>query len=150
MTGSAQINSISCASAGNCSAGGYYQDGSYHHQPFIVNEINSSWGTPQTVAGTGPFGGYDYAEVKSVSCASAGNCSAAGYYTDAANNSQGFVVDEANGSWGSALQVPGLANLNAGSSGIESLSCVSTTNCSAGGYYGDSNFTWQALVVTKQ
>jgi hypothetical protein len=33
--GEAQVQSVSCASAGNCSAGGYYTNGSgHHHQRF--------------------------------------------------------------------------------------------------------------------
>ena len=34
--GNAQIQSVSCGSAGNCSAGGYYTNGSGHHQAFVV------------------------------------------------------------------------------------------------------------------
>ena len=46
-----------------------------------------------------------------MSCASAGNCAAGGYY--AARRSgyyQGFVADERNGRWGKAIEVPGLAS----------------------------------------
>jgi hypothetical protein len=37
-TDSAAVGSVSCASSGNCSAGGYYVDSSGHHQAFIVDE----------------------------------------------------------------------------------------------------------------
>jgi hypothetical protein len=36
--GDAQVNSVSCASAGNCAAGGWYTDSSGHTQAFVVNE----------------------------------------------------------------------------------------------------------------
>jgi hypothetical protein len=36
--GDAAINSVSCATAGNCSAGGSYIDGSHHIQAFVVGE----------------------------------------------------------------------------------------------------------------
>ncbi len=36
--GGAQVNSVSCAPAGNCSAGGYYTDGSDHGQAFVVSQ----------------------------------------------------------------------------------------------------------------
>ena len=49
-----------------------------------------------------------------MSCASAGNCSAGGYYTDGAGHEQAFVVSEVNGTWGTAIEVPGTAALNAG------------------------------------
>jgi hypothetical protein len=34
----AVTNSVSCPSAGNCTAGGSYTDGSFHTQAFVVNE----------------------------------------------------------------------------------------------------------------
>ena len=34
--GEAQVQSVSCASAGNCSAGGGYTDSSWHRQAFVV------------------------------------------------------------------------------------------------------------------
>jgi hypothetical protein len=44
--------------------------------------------------------------VQAVSCASAGNCAAAGYAYG-----QGFVVSERNGRWGQAAEIPGLEAL---------------------------------------
>ena len=35
--GEGQLNSVSCASAGNCSAGGYYTDAAGHFQAFVVS-----------------------------------------------------------------------------------------------------------------
>ena len=35
--GDAQVNSVSCGSPGNCSAGGVYSDSSGHGQGFIAN-----------------------------------------------------------------------------------------------------------------
>jgi hypothetical protein len=36
--GFAQITSVSCASAGHCSAAGSYKDSSHHRQVFVVSE----------------------------------------------------------------------------------------------------------------
>ena len=36
--GQAWITSVSCAAAGDCSAGGSYRDASRHTQAFVVNE----------------------------------------------------------------------------------------------------------------
>ena len=36
--GAAFVTSVSCASAGNCSAGGYYTDSSGHEQVFVVSK----------------------------------------------------------------------------------------------------------------
>ena len=45
---------MSCASAGNCSAGGYYIDGSGHQQAFVVSEANGTWQPADEVPGTAP------------------------------------------------------------------------------------------------
>jgi hypothetical protein len=86
------INSVSCAPAGNCSAGGYYTDRSGHLQAFVVNETNGAWGAAREVAAALNAGGQ--AAIGSVSCASAGHCSAGGFYTDSSGRGQAFVVDE--------------------------------------------------------
>src|SRR3954451_6502952 len=49
--------------------------------------------------------------------------------------------------WGSAAQVPGIATLNAGGyAWIDSVSCASAGNCSAGGSYTDASGNAQAFV----
>jgi len=46
------------------------------------------------------------------------------------------VVSERNGVWGRAIEVPGLAALNAGgTAGVVSVSCASAGNCAAAGDY---------------
>jgi hypothetical protein len=149
--GNAQVNSVSCGSAGNCSAGGFYTDSAVHSQAFVVGETNGTWRTAKEVPGTaalnqGPAG----AQVVSLSCASAGNCSAGGLYTDSANHSQVFVASETNGTWRTAIEVPGTAALNQrGDDWISSVSCASAGHCSAGGYYTPSEFLREAFVVNE-
>ena len=48
------LDSVSCASAGNCSVGGYYTDAS-GWDVFVVNEVDGRWGTAEQVPGTSPF-----------------------------------------------------------------------------------------------
>ena len=144
----AQINSVSCASAGNCGAGGYYTASSGHAQAFVISEKNGAWGAAKEVAGA--LNSKD-AQLISVSCASAGDCSAAGFYTDRSGHIQAFVVDEAGGVWGSAEQVPGTAALNkGGSAGVNSVSCASAGDCSAGGSYADGSGPAEAFVVDEK
>ena len=150
--GHAGITSVSCASAGNCSAGGYYTDGSGHHQAFVVSEVNGTWGKAEEVPGTAALntGGSAESASHSVSCASAGNCSAGGSYTDGSGHQQAFVVSEVNGTWGKAEEVPGTAALNTGGDAyVDSVSCASAGNCSAGGSYTDSSGHQQAFVVSE-
>jgi len=155
--GYAQITSVSCASAGNCSAGGFYSDrhGQYSptSQPFVVSEVRGRWRKAEEVPGTAALNIGEYAQVTSVSCASAGNCSAGGYYK--ASGVEAFVVSEVRGRWRQAEEVPGTAALNIGGPAqITSVSCASAGNCSAGGYYATGynatgEFTRQAFVVSE-
>ena len=148
--GGAVVNSVSCASAGNCSAGGYYVDGSDHGQAFVVGEVSGTWGTATEVPGTAALNTGGDAVVSSVSCASAGNCSAGGLYEDSSSHLQVFVVSEVGGTWGTATEVPGTAALNTGGgAAVNSVSCASAGNCSAGGYYTDSSNSRQAFVVSE-
>jgi hypothetical protein len=162
LGGNASVTSVSCASAGNCSAGGYYAShaaltGAPPLQAFVVTETKGTWGTAEKVPGTATLNAFGDASITSVSCASAGNCSAGGYYASSAFakhllNLQAFVVSERNGTWGTAQEVPGTAALNTGTGAyatVNSVSCASAGNCSAGGeYLGSSNAT-EAFVVSQ-
>jgi hypothetical protein len=54
----------------------------------------------------------------------------------------------AGGSWGRAIEVPGLAALNKGRQAqVLSVSCASATNCAAGGNYRDDSGHSQAFVA---
>jgi hypothetical protein len=146
--GGAVITSVSCAPAGNCGAGGAYKDGSGHFHAFVVGEVSGTWGTAQEVPGTAALNIGGRAQLDSVSCASAGTCSAGGYYTDAAGHSQAFVAAESSGTWGTAEEVPGTGALNKGGiARINSVSCASAGNCSAGGNYTDGSGHQQAFVA---
>jgi hypothetical protein len=138
---------VSCASAGNCSAGGYYADSSSHQQAFVVNQVNGAWGPAEEVPGTATLNTGNNAQLNSVSCASAGNCSAGGSYANTTTDPQAFVVNQVNGTWGTAEEVPGTATLGA-SAGINSVSCAPAGGCGAGGYYW-ANTSRQPFVVSR-
>jgi hypothetical protein len=151
---SANLYSVSCASPGNCSAGGTYASSSlndsYRNQAFVVNETGGKWGNAQEVPGTATLNAKNNAQVNVVSCPSAGNCSAGGYYTDAHFRTQAFVVDESADKWGTAKEVPGSGKLNAGGyAQVASLSCASASSCAAGGYVQTAGIEPEAFVVTK-
>lgn len=134
---SAQVTSVSCASAGNCLAGGEYTDGSSNEQAFVVTETKGVWAAAIEVPGTAALNVSGFAGVTTVSCATAGNCSAGGSYGDADARQEAFVANETNGVWSDAIEVPGIASLNLSSSSVTSLSCSAAGECSAGGYYED-------------
>ena len=152
--GNAKVLAISCATAGNCLAGGYYTQGaSGLRQAFVVTETGGTWATAVEVSGTATLNqGHPGAAVTSVSCAAPGDCSAGGLYLDAAFNEGAFIVNETNGTWGAAEEVPGIAALNQGSPGatVASVSCAGPLICSAGGFYSDSGNNHQAFVVNER
>src|SRR5258706_14142035 len=80
-------------------------------QPSAVASVGP-WGTAQKVPGLAALGALS-GEVTSVSCASAGNCTAGGDYGDG-RYLKAFVLSEVNGTWSNALRVPGIAVLSEG------------------------------------
>jgi hypothetical protein len=89
----AQVGSVSCASAGNCAAGGGYTD-SLTRPAFVASEVNGTWHAAIEVPGTATLNQGGLAMIFSVSCAMAGRCAAGGYYQDASGHVQAFVVNE--------------------------------------------------------
>jgi hypothetical protein len=148
--GGATTVAVSCAPAGDCSAGGYYENGFRRLQAFVATETGGTWGTAREVPGTATLNRGGNAEVDSVSCASAGDCTAGGHYQDGSDYEQAFVVTQTGGTWGTAREVPGTATLNRGDAAeVDSVSCASAGNCSAGGQYRDRYFHLQVFVVNE-
>lgn len=139
--GDAEMDALSCASAGNCAAGGFYSPRSGPDTPFVASQVNGRWGRAELVPGTGEGGDLD-----ALSCGAPGNCAAGGYYYG--QSALGvFVVTAVGGRWGSARPVPGLAALNRGGNAqITAISCRAAGSCSAGGFY-DSGNAVHAFVV---
>src|SRR5260221_7760530 len=87
--------------------------------------------------------------VSSVACASAGTCAAGGYYADGSGHLQAFVAIQRNGRWGTAIEVPGTAALNAGGEAqVNSVSCNQPGPCTAGGFYKRPHGPNQGVVVS--
>src|SRR5262245_64471060 len=76
--------------------------------------LGGTWGKAIEVPGTAAFNVGGHASITSVSCASAGNCSAGGFSQTPSGLRQAFVAGEVNGTWGTAIEVPGTAALNGG------------------------------------
>jgi hypothetical protein len=133
------ISSISCPAAGTCGAVGYYWTSTQFMEGFVVSEVNGTWHRAIEVPGTAKLDG---TEVSTVSCASAGNCTAGGLYGDNGlcpcdfGTGQLFVVSEVNGTWYRATPLPGGDKLNQGDdAGFSTIFCPKAGNCAAGGSY---------------
>ena len=60
------------------------------------------------------------------------------------------MVNQVNGTWHTAIEVPGTAALNQGGNAlVDTVSCAMAGNCAAGGWYTDSSQHTQAFVVNQ-
>jgi len=133
------LPALGCASAGNCSAGGAYDDASSHTQGLVLNEVRGTWTAPtKLIAPTGSAVDPGLT-VNSISCGAVGECVAVGSYDDAKSYAQSFVVGEVRGVWQRAREVLLPANAKGATqlSEVHSVSCWSAGNCSAVGSYLD-------------
>jgi hypothetical protein len=147
----ADVEAVSCATPGNCAAGGYYSNQWGGQEAFVVDETNGTWGTAMQVPGTTIPNGMHLADVSSIACPTAGNCVAGGSYFGSAGPTP-FVVSEVDGTWGTAQDLPGMSSLNIGGdgAGVDSVSCASAGNCTAGGTYSESaGAEFQPFVVDE-
>jgi hypothetical protein len=168
------LGSVSCGSAGNCVAVGYYGASDGATDALLVSEQHGSWGTgtdvqlPSDAATTSPLpdeeatpGGF----LSSVACPSAGSCSAVGSYTrkDVGAGTYGsypWELDRSGAKWatrGQSLQLPADAattrDYRGGASpfmGFTGLSCPSAGNCTAIGGYVDRHHDFQGVIFTQR
>ena len=124
--GGAGVQSLSCASPGNCALAAPTPTNSSGAERSSSRRARATgvrrWPLPSTTRGS--------SEVTSVSCASPGNCGADGFFTDSSGNREPFVASERAGRWSKATDVPGLAALGRDAS-IGPLACPAPGNCVA-------------------
>lgn len=97
VPGSAALNqgraaityAVSCASPGNCAAGGVYSASNDHTGAFIASEGNGTWDKAEQVPGT--YLGHE-PEIDAIACPAAGACTAVGSEEGAANGADVFVT----------------------------------------------------------
>ena len=147
--GFAQLNSVSCPTAGNCSAGGLYMASSTITDPLVATEKNGTWGTAIELPGSATLNTGKDMSVAKVSCVSPGTCSAAGDF-HTSNHSEGvWVASQKGGTWGTAGTVPGLSGLaTGGQAEVNGLSCATSGSCGLVGDYTTMNGSQQPFVVS--
>ncbi len=131
--GGSYLDTVSCASPARCGAGGELYVGAARWQAFVVTETGGTPGRAEQVPGVAALNKAGFATVTGVTCASPGNCAAAGYYDPSNSQPHAFVVSEVSGSWRRAAPVSGTV-VHGKLSEIESISCGSPGSCSAGGW----------------
>src|ERR1700722_1125547 len=93
------LPALSCPSAGNCSAGGSFSDSKGNVQGLLLSEIKGVWKAPTRLLPPSAAAADPSLTINSLSCATAGNCSAVGSFEDTHSNGQSFVANEVKGRW---------------------------------------------------
>jgi hypothetical protein len=142
------LGSVSCVSAGDCSAVGDYNNGA-HAQGLLLTESSGTWGTGLAMtlpAGTAPDASVS---MNSVSCVSAGNCGAVGDY-ETATTEHALLLQQSSGTWRTAVEPTNPSNAATANpeAELDVVSCPSAGNCVALGDYEDSASHFQGLLVT--
>lgn len=133
--GNGWIDFVSCVSPGSCTASGTYPTAKASHA-FVVSASGGKWSNAVTIGRSTAIGGGRPAEAASVSCSSARDCVAGGYYVLAHSGWHPFLVTETSGHWGSAQPVPGASKLSPSEADrLTSISCASDNHCTAVGSY---------------
>ena len=101
----ADFNSVSCASAGHCVAAGYFENLAGEYEAFTMSMVAGVLGqaTPAVFA-DGVQNATPSARFNSVSCGSAGNCVAAGRFSNLAGGYEAFTMSMVAGVWGQATR----------------------------------------------
>ena len=131
------LTSVSCPSAGNCDAVGYYNDTSGDLQGLMVTESSGSWASGVAPTIPADAGASVFVQLLSVSCADAGDCVAVGNYLDDSFVAHPLLLAQSGGSWSpgveAALPFGGQSPFADG----ETVACATSGVCAAAIGYTD-------------
>ena len=134
--GASSLTAVTCTSYGNCVEVGSFETAAHHSVPLIEVQKGGVWssvavGLPSDVQASGNGG----SALLSISCPSFGNCVAVGRYIRNDHTNQPLIDREIGGVWSNhAAPVPSDQS-SPGQSYLYSVSCPSTSNCVAVGFY---------------
>lgn len=143
------LNRVSCTSAGNCVAVGFFYELGSIKRAFTMTQTNGTWGQAEPVALGSVAASNPFAELYVVDCSSVGNCVTAGHFVDTNGGRQGFTMTRTNGTWGQATPIvfPPGGQSNMPEVRLSAVSCASTSFCSVGGYYQDGSNLYQGVIL---
>src|ERR1700722_5949231 len=149
------ITSLSCASAGNCTAVGIDEQQAPDAQNpptvsiFAASEVNSTWSAPALLPGAVARNVRKTATGQ-LSCASAGNCGYVGYYEDSTGYTHPFAASQVSGTWQDATDVKGDPDYAMKSdSEPAAISCPAPGDCTAVLDLEDASQGAHAYVVSE-
>jgi len=129
--------SVACASASECWAVGYSQSAT-SYQTLIERWDGTSWTLVPS-----PNNATQVNVLYGVTCASASECWAVGYYVNTSSTQQTLIERWDGAAWNivsSPNTSPAQSNL------LQSVTCASTSDCWAVGYYFNTSSTQQTLI----
>jgi hypothetical protein len=131
--GSARVEALSCATPGNCAAGGTYQDATHHDQVFAAIEAGGTWGSATTIPNLATLNAGGLADVTSVSCGEAGDCAIGGSYENAQHDDIPWVDDSVAGTWRNAQGVITTNLTSIDSQFVQHFGIVNSISCAVAG-----------------
>jgi hypothetical protein len=135
------LQGVSCVSASSCTAVGHYDSASGIDVTLVESSNGSTW---SIVSSRNRGTGGD--SLDGVSCLSAGACTAVGSFTALPEGTAETLVETWNGSAWSTVASPDTFQ---GGGGLNAVSCVSASSCTAvGGYESATSGTGATLVVS--
>lgn len=146
-----EVTPVSCPAVAGCVAVGNYGDGSDSLQGLIETQTASGWSAsqapwPQPSTDAAHFAPDFY----DLSCASAGNCAAVGFYTDSAGDQQGLLESDSGGRWSAAeLDLSNLGPATDPLASVLAVSCPAAGACTAVGTYQDAAGAYAGFAVSQ-
>ena len=149
----AKLQDVSCASAGTCTAVGYFYNYSNQYQGFSVEStLAGGWSNALPVAfDIGAQSLSPYSAFESVSCSSASDCTAVGSFKNPGDDYAGFAVTKSGSGWASGVEMefdPGVQNTDTDAV-LLSVSCVAVDTCTAVGMFYNADSYYEAFVASS-
>jgi hypothetical protein len=137
----ANVDSVSCVTAGSCVAIGHYEIKPSQYGAIAVTESNGRWGRPRLIAGLPPGAATGSSPaVDGIACSAGAPCVAVGGYGPPGGNFLATAVARSRGSWRDTTRIRLPAGAGAGArrgAFLYSVACWAAGHCFAVGYYQD-------------
>jgi hypothetical protein len=148
----AWFGSVSCTSPGNCTAVGGFKNNAGHYEVFTMTSNDGEWETARPAQfGEGIQSDRPDAVLTSVSCASPGNCTAVGSFTNSAGHNEAFTMTSNDGEWETARPAQFEEGIQSDrpDAVLNSVSCASPGHCTAVGGFRNSAGHNEAFTMTS-
>lgn len=148
--GTSTLSGVACGAPGDCSAVGWYADGSGAIQGLLVSSSGGGWGPGTAVSLPGGAALQPEVSFGDITCPAIGQCVAVGEYTDINGNRDGILVSQTSGVWGAAQAAPlPVDALAEQATTLNSVACTAVGYCTAVGEYTNTSQSYEGVVLTE-